>query len=118
MKMKGVQDLQKGELVPNSYWVRHTNNTTSNAPNGGSWIDYWKNETKQEIPLICPCCGEETTDDNPMVGAHVIKSLDSAYGNPQVYITPTCKKCNSTYQGCHVLDVEFSVPSNYLCKVP
>lgn len=116
--MEKIHDMQTNNSITNSILVRHTNNTTCNAPDGGSWIDYWKNETKQDVPSICPCCGEETTEDNPIVGAHVIKNLDSAYKNPQVYITPVCRKCNSTYKGTHVLDTVFSVQSNYLCEVP
>lgn len=116
--MEDIQDLQKEESTSGTVFVMHTNNTTSDAPGGGSWIDYWKDETKQEIPLTCPCCGEETTDDNPMVGAHVVKWVDRANSPQQKYIVPTCRNCNSKYQGVHIDDTVFSVQENYLCEVP
>jgi predicted nucleic-acid-binding Zn-ribbon protein len=81
--------------------IHSTGTQNESAPNNMSWIDYWQDRKKQEVPSMCPCCGKKPDEDNPMVGAHVeslITLLDSVTSR---YITPTCKKCNDKYKGNH-----------------
>ena len=79
--------------------VRHSVKTQNEkAPNNLTWIDFWKESMRREVPEICPCCGENPNNDNPMVGAHVEKYILSLDITPR-YITPTCNNCNVTYKG-------------------
>ena len=78
--------------------VYHAVNTSGlNRKNGESWIDYWKQTTKKPIPKICPCCGNETSQED-FVGAHVKKYSEYANSNQECYITPTCDSCNKKYK--------------------
>lgn len=58
-------------------------------------MDYWIENSKYDIPNICPCCKGSITNGGCTIGAHLVK-----YGNKsgEVYIIPTCKSCNSTYK--------------------
>lgn len=115
--MKDLQQLLQEELDENLILVVHENNTSDETPDGGSWLDYWKEHTKQSVPIKCPCCGENATDDNPMVGAHVVKVINMTNPQSQKYITPTCRKCNSTYKGVNASTKTFQVQLCYLCEV-
>ena len=78
-------------------FVKHSTNTSDeNAPNGESWIDYWKSQIKIDIPSICPCCKQEPTEDNQLVGAHVEEWVPVNNNKTKHFITPTCDKCNKT----------------------
>ena len=96
--------------------VKHATSSTSKAPNGMSWIDYWVSKMKYPIPDICPCCKEKTTDTNPMVGAHVVKVIDINAVGRKFYIIPTCKNCNDTYKGVKSYKL-FIVPTCLLCEI-
>lgn len=91
----------KSQDIENKVCVRHSVGTHDDkAPSGETWIDYWCNKTHRKIPEICPSCDEPPTQKYPMVGAHVELFIDLPYisKNKQHYITPTCKKCNTTYK--------------------
>lgn len=80
--------------------VQHSANTQDeNAPDNLTWIDFWEKSKGRGVPVICPCCGEKTDKDNPMVGAHVEEYILSLDNNTQRYITPTCNNCNVKYKG-------------------
>ena len=96
--------------------VCHAIGTTSNAPEGASWIDYWMSKTKCCIPNICPCCKKFPTEKNPMVGAHVVKVSEFPSVDRKFYITPTCKYCNDTHKGAKSHKA-FTVSLTYLCKI-
>lgn len=66
--------------------VNNINGTSDNSCNCGSWLDHWKNYSRQSIPTDCP---EKSCTKKPEVGAHVQKS---GYGN--WYIVPLCADHN------------------------
>lgn len=70
--------------------VTNINGTSDNICSCGSWLKHWKkyNMAGQNIPYICPACGQNLTE----VGAHVKKynSSDDSW-----YIVPLCKSCNN-----------------------
>lgn len=79
--------------------VRHSIKTQDEkAPDGSSWIDFWRTQTKRGIPTICPCCGKSVKGENYMVGAHVELFIELASIKHKQFITPTCNICNSTYK--------------------
>ena len=89
----------KNEMIQ----VRHSKKTSGeNAPDGDTWINYWKIKTKRGIPKVCPSCGGNPTEDNYMVGAHVEKFIELSSQQKTKYITPTCNICNSKYKGINL----------------
>ena len=97
--------------------VKHDIGTSNeHAPNGKSWIAYWNDITNCEKPNECPCCHEKVTEDNPIVGAHVVLVTDMANPNREHFIVPTCDKCNKTYKGIHSYK-SFTVPSEWLASI-
>ena len=85
--------------TPKVVVIHSTGTQNESAPNNMSWIDYWQDRKKQDIPSICPCCGKEPDEDNPMVGAHVEVLITLFVNNTPRYITPTCKSCNDKHKG-------------------
>ncbi|MCX4291351.1 MAG: hypothetical protein OSJ36_06145 [Odoribacter sp.] len=96
------------EIKPKKILVRHAKESTSTAPNGDSWINYWEKKTLLPIPKKCACCGKISND---MVGAHVIDEE----GN--LYIYPVCRECNSRYKYTKP-DIPFEVRMDELVPVP
>ena len=98
--------------------VYHDTGTSElKAPDGSEWIDYWKKQKGLEIPEICPCCCEETKE-NEFVGAHVFKYVDYALGDKKPkFITPTCKSCNDKYKYSKALEKDFDVLEERLLPV-
>ena len=95
--------------------VKHVASKDSWAkPKDGSksWIEYWERYSGYKKQSFCRDCRCTTTDDNPLVGAHVKK----VEGNDNtIYIVPTCKKCNTAgASDCHSFECEEAilVPAN------
>lgn len=63
-------------------------------------IDYWKTFTMEDIPNVCPLCGEPITDDDSK-GCHVLIKSQSDMGNGNYeatkYIIPGHHKCNCQF---------------------
>lgn len=68
--------------------VININGTRENTCKCGSWLDHWKNYSRQSLPSYCP---EAECREKPEVGAHVQKngSTDKSW-----YIVPLCKTHN------------------------
>lgn len=69
--------------------IRNINGTSQRDCKCGSWLQHWKNFSKQSLPLFCPVvqCYEK-----PEVGAHVQR--DVLFDN-NWYIIPLCKNHNA-----------------------
>ncbi len=97
-------------------WMYHAKDSTDDRV---VWIDYWVEKTGLNIPTTCPCCGKIPISPNIFVGAHVIPvdqySLSKAEQN--LYVTPTCKKCNDEYKNSHYLDKTFLVDPMFLLDI-
>ena len=68
--------------------VNNINGTSDNSCNCGSWLDHWKNFSRQSLPTYCP---EKSCTKKPEVGAHVQK--DISY-DKNWYIIPLCSEHN------------------------
>lgn len=68
--------------------VTNINGTSDNTCNCGSWLNHWKNFSRQSIPKYCP---EESCVQKPGVGAHVQRDDSS---DARWYIVPLCKTHN------------------------
>ena len=62
----GIITLHKSQQVKNADNTGDDNPVVCNA-----WIDYWKTFTMEDIPDVCPLCGEPMTDDDSK-GCHVL----------------------------------------------
>lgn len=69
--------------------VININGTSDNTCSCGSWLDHWRNFSKQSLPSYCP---EKNCTKKPEVGAHVQKDGTS---DKDWYIVPLCKDCNA-----------------------
>ena len=69
--------------------VKNINGTKDNICKCGSWLEHWKNFSRQKLPNYCP---EDKCIQKPEVGAHVQK--DSSTDNSW-YIVPLCKTHNA-----------------------
>ena len=96
--------------------LHDTGTSDLKAPDGSSWIDFWKKNTKRDIPKICPCCKYPVNKEN-FVGAHVIHCVDLAEDNSPKYITPTCKSCNDKYKNSFADKHPFDVDEGMLLPV-
>lgn len=69
--------------------VRHSIDTDNDKwpSDCESWIDYWKQRSKNPLPEACPQCNEPSDD---FVGAHVEDE------SGKQYILPVCNSCNSS----------------------
>jgi len=86
--------------------VYNINGTSDNTCRCGSWLEHWKNFSKQSLPDYCP---EKNCLKKPEVGAHVQKE---GYDNSW-YIIPLCKTHNSeTGKSLEVSDSIKLVPAN------
>ena len=94
--------------------IHDTNTACENAPNGNSWIDYWREKVNLDIPSICPCCGQEIEE---VVGAHVINLIALAGKETPQFITPTCKVCNDKYKYSQATKHPFRVEDSMLLKI-
>lgn len=83
--------------------VRHAIDTTDDAISGGN-LNYWEETLGVTFPTSapCPCCGQKHSKDD-FVGAHVIDMFNT------LYITPTCRFCNTIYKNNKALSKWFSV---------
>jgi len=86
--------------------IKNINGTSQNKCRCGSWLDHWKNYSKQSVPIICPAYGCNGKD---IVGAHVQK--DSIYDN-KWYIYPLCTSCNQKGGTLDVSDLYKLVSAN------
>lgn len=68
--------------------VKNLNGTSQNKCKCGSWLDHWKNYSKQ----TANGCVVNSCSNKPEVGGHVQK--DSNTDN-NWYIIPICKTCNA-----------------------
>ena len=68
----GIITLHKSQQVKNADNTGDDNPVVCNA-----WIDYWKTFTMEDIPDVCPLCGEPMTDDDSK-GCHVLIKSQSA----------------------------------------
>jgi len=73
--------------------VNNINGTSDNSCSCGSWLDHWKNYSRQSLPTYCP---EKSCTKKPEVGAHVQK--DSSY-DKDWYIIPLCSEHNRQTRG-------------------
>lgn len=96
--------------------LHDTGTSDLKAPDGSSWIDFWKKNTKRDIPKICPCCKHPVNKEN-FVGAHVIHLVDLAEVNRNKYLTPTCESCNNTYKNSSANKHPFEVENEMLLPV-
>lgn len=91
----GIITLHKSQQVKNADNTGDDNPVVCNA-----WIDYWKTFTMEDIPDVCPLCGEPMTDDDSK-GCHVLIKSQSAMGNGNYgatkYIIPGHHKCNCQF---------------------
>ncbi|QSX31045.1 hypothetical protein JYB88_05215 [Shewanella cyperi] len=69
--------------------IKNINGTSDNNCKCTSWLDHWKNYSKQGLPNYCP---EATCTAKPEVGAHVQKESGS---DSSWYIVPLCKAHNA-----------------------
>ena len=87
--------LHKFQLVKNADDTGNDVPVVCNA-----WIDYWKTFTMEDIPDVCPLCGEQITDDDSK-GCHVLIKSQSDMGNGNYeatkYIIPGHHKCNCQF---------------------
>lgn len=86
--------------------VRNINGTSDYKCKCGSWLDHWKNYSRQEIPTYC---SEATCTGKDLVGAHVQK--DSFFDN-NWYIIPLCNKHNQSSSSLSVVDSTTFVSAN------
>ncbi|MCM1030339.1 MAG: hypothetical protein NC410_02685 [Oscillibacter sp.] len=93
-------------LTPKTIIVCHSEDSTTPAPEGGSWLEYWEKESCYPIPKVCVCCGNFSND---MVGSHLVDNE----GN--TYIYPVCRKCNSTYKNSN--NKKFEIPKIALVPI-
>ena len=81
--------------------VKNADDTWNDVPVVcNAWIDYWKTFTMEDIPDVCPLCGEPITDDDSK-GCHVLIKSQSDMGNGNYeatkYIIPGHHKCNCQF---------------------
>jgi hypothetical protein len=69
--------------------VNNINGTSDTKCKCGSWLDHWKNFSRQALPSSCPA---KSCNQKPEVGAHVQKdsSTDRSW-----YIIPLCSTHNA-----------------------
>lgn len=85
--------------------VNNINGTSYTTCKCGSWLDHWKNFSRQVVPNYCPTYG---CIERPEVGAHVQKENSS---DRSWYIVPLCKKCNAKTGGSLEIDNNISLVS-------
>ncbi len=87
-------------------------NRNSGGQYEGYWINYWKHYSNgKKIPSKCPCCDETMESKGGAVGGHVVKCVEP---RGDIYITPICRSCNSTYKNSKAGDKEFFVAEDML----
>jgi hypothetical protein len=92
--------------------ITNINGTSDTTCKCGSWINHWKNFSRQKLPTFCPVYGCYQKD---LVGAHVQK----AYAvEPKWYIIPLCSRHNEIKTDLDVVDtVAFvSAKKNETCE--
>ena len=96
--------------------VIHAKGTTEE---GHNWIKEWEDATSLELPSNCPCCGDEPTEENYLVGAHVklLNDLPIPTSESRLFITPTCKMCNDKFKNSNAELKAFTVEDDYLWEV-
>ncbi len=69
--------------------VRNINGTGEHTCRCGTWLDHWKNFSKQDLPEFCPvtACVQK-----PEVGAHVQRDI---FADNHWFIVPLCRKHNA-----------------------
>jgi hypothetical protein len=71
--------------------IKNINDMCEQSCRCGSWLEHWKNHSKQPFPNVCPAKGCEQV---PVAGAFVQKDN---YFNTDWYIVPLCHKHNRLY---------------------
>lgn len=64
--------------------VKNINGTSRNTCNCGSWLNHWKNYSRQSLSNYC---SEKSCTKKPEVGAHVQKD---SLSDSNWYIVPFC----------------------------
>ena len=100
----GIIQMHKDQQVKNAY------NTGDDAPVlCNSWIDYWKTFAMEDIPMVCPLCGKELSEDEAD-GCHIQIKSQSIMSNGKyektVYIIPGHHKCNCQFGAEFKLKIE------------
>lgn len=95
-----------------------TGTAKDKAPGGIPWIEYWRQQTNLPLPVRCPCNGDDFTDNNPVVGAHVEEFIEYASSTKRKFIVPTCHKCNVEFSKSKAHSHTFEVDDNMLVDVP
>lgn len=80
--------------------VRHSIDTDNDKlpSDCESWIDYWKQRSKNPLPKVCSQCYKKSND---IVGAHVEDESGTRY------ILPVCRPCNSSTEDASILGEGF-----------
>ena len=86
--------------------VNNIDGTSDNSCSCGSWLDHWKNDSRQSIPTYC---SEKNCTKKPEVGAHVQK--DNSY-DKDWYIVPLCSEHNKKATSLEVVDSVVLVSAN------
>lgn len=85
--------------------VRNIEGTSENVCKCGSWLDHWKNFSRQSLSAYC---AERSCTKMPEVGAHVQKDTsDNSW-----YIVPLCKDHNRKTASLEIVDSVALVPAN------
>ena len=91
----GIIQMHKDQQVKNAYNTGDDNPVACN-----SWIDYWKTFAMEDIPMVCPLCGKELSEDEAD-GCHIQIKSQSIMSNGKyektVYIIPGHHKCNCQF---------------------
>ncbi len=103
------------EMLSQERSVKHDVNTSDEyPPNNISWLEYWKQKTKNYDFDIgfpkCPSCGKHRVPGD-FVGAHVTDESNKKY------ICQTCDTCNKTYKGDNAKTHWFKVKKTLLLPI-
>lgn len=88
------------ELLANQY-IKNAVNTQEDHPiYGKDWITYWEMFAQEDIPEICPFCGDELKKDEAegchiLIKSQIVLGKDD-YGKTE-YIIPGHHKCNCQF---------------------
>lgn len=83
--------------------IRNASHTGDDHPNEGTWLEYWKEHTKEAIPLVCPFCGKLLIEGPDVDGCHIRYYDDKGFISRNEYIIPGHHRCNCQFQQDFVL---------------
>lgn len=86
--------------------IRNVNGTSDLSCSCGSWLNHWKNYSRQSVPSYC---SERNCIKKPEVGAHVQKDsiIDKTW-----YIVPLCNEHNLKASALDIGDYVALVAAN------